>query len=477
MIRHALTRVPALVAALAAGSALAVNLQTQDFLFISTHRNPVQVESDDKVAYLLTEGGVLMYDYRRKQWTDNIGAGRKIKDIAYNSSRSQLTMQLADNSVLEYNPSFRQLTPTSATFQKTATGSAAPDLKGLSLGSDFFFLGDAVRDSYNRRAAVNTSRVFDYDNLWLLTAGHGAFLGSARRKDLASVAFGLYDSSVTAVYSDGKVIWFGSSNPAGALVRANVDLTGWRTFASQQDYQFPDGSIRDIVSWRGYVWLATAKGVVRHDPASGRFQVYRRMLGSTDLSVFRVYVHQDRLYAGPERGIASLNDPAGQFNANEIPLSSAPAVRDFHSRGGDLWAATDYGLLILRPNGWRTFGDVTREDVPEGTGVKVSTVGFYDSSLYWAGDDRLYVKARHQEPKTVFTQDNIFRILIDGGMLYAGHDFGVRVYNLKNKLWVDFRLQDGIPGVKVQTFAVHGDWLWVGTDLGVMRIRVRPYLP
>ncbi|MCD6024477.1 MAG: histidine kinase [Fibrobacteria bacterium] len=478
MIRYAHPFVPAaLMAALVFSDAFGVNLQTQDFLFVSTHRRPVQVESDDKVAYVLTEGGVLLYDYRRKLWVDNIGAGRNIKDIAYNASKSQLLMQLADNTVLEYNPSFRRVSQTSTPFNKTATGTPGGDLTGLSLGSDFFFLGDAVRDSYNRRAPVNTSRIFDYDNLWLLTAGHGAFLGSARRKELAHNAFGLYDSSVTAVYSDGKTLWFGGAKSDGALVRASLELAGWRSFLAQQDYQFPDGSIRDIVAWRGYIWLATAKGVVRHDPGTGRFQVYRRMLGSTDLQINRLHVHQDRLYAGTERGIASLSDLGGQFTGNEIPLSSAPSVLDFHSRGGDLWAATEYGLLVLRPNGWRSFKDVTREDVPEGTSVRVTTVGFYDSSLYWAGEDRLYAKARHQEPRTVFTQDGIFRITIVGNILYAGSPTGVRAYNLKNKLWVDFQLQNGIPGTKVQTFAVTPDHLWVGTDLGVMRIRVRPYLP
>ncbi len=477
MIRPTFRLVIAVLLALPVGAAFAVTLQSQDFLFISTHRRPVQVESDDKVAYVLTEGGVLLYDYRRKQWMDNIAAGKNIKDIAYNVSKSQLQMQLADNSVLEYNPSFRQVSPSSSPFNKTATGTAAGDLKGLSLGSDFFFLGDAVRDSYNRRSNINTSRVFDYDNLWVLTDGHGAFLGSARRKELVSNAFGLHDSSVTAVYSDGKTLWFGSPKAEGALVRANQDLTGWRTFISQQDYQFPSGDIRDIVSWRGYIWIGTSRGIVRHEPSTGRFQVYRRMLGSTDIAVKRLFVHQDRLYAGTERGIASLKDPGGQFSGNEIPLSSSPVVFDFHSNGGDLWAATEFGLLVLRPNGWRTFKDVTREDVPEGTSVKVTTVGFYDSSLYWAGDDRLYAKARRQEPKTVFTQDNIFRITISGNILYAGYPSGVRAYNLKNKLWVDFRLQDGIPGTTVQTFAVAGDYLWIGTDLGVMRIRVRPYLP
>src|SRR4051812_18422139 len=79
-----------LAAAWSLGSA--ANLQPQDVLFIGVHRNPTQVASDDKVAYVLTEGGVLMYDYRRTQWVDNIAPGMGVNNIAYNSSKNQLLM-------------------------------------------------------------------------------------------------------------------------------------------------------------------------------------------------------------------------------------------------------------------------------------------------------------------------------------------------------------------------------------------------
>ncbi len=463
------------------GSAFAANLQTQDLLFISKHRNPTQVESDDKTAYILTEGGVLLYDYRRRQFQDNIAAGRNIREIAYNASQSRLLMRAADGTVLEYNPAFRRVSVSSLPFTKEATGTEAGDLTGLSVGADYFWLGDGVRDKYNRRVDNNLSRVFDYDNLWLLTAGHGAFLGSQRRKDLSSLWFGLYDSSVTAIASDGTRIWFGSSNTEGAVVGASNDLTGWKVYPGQQDYTFPDAAVNDIASWRGSVWFATNQGVIRHDPETGKFQQYRRMLGSTDLKINRLYVHNDRLYAGTERGIAALADPAEQFKGNELPLSATPAVRDFNSKGGDkggdLWAATDLGLLVLRPNGWRSIRDVTRADVPEAIGVKVGAVSFYDSALYWAGEDRLYMKPRGEEPRTVFTQDDIFRLVVDGNVMYAASKTGVRAYNLKNRLWTDFRLEDGIPGTAVQAIMVRDGFLWIGTNLGVMRIRVRPYLP
>jgi hypothetical protein len=472
----------AALASLAAASAFAANLQPQDLLFVSRHRNPVAVESDDKTAFVLTEGGVLMYDYRRRVWQDNIAGGKAIKDISYNPAQNRLLMQAGDGSVLEYNSAFRRVSPSSQAFQKQATGASAPDLNGLSLGSDFFWLGDGVRDRYNRRADVSMSRVFDYDNLWVLTAGHGPFLGSQRRRELASAWFGLYDSAVTAIHSDGKMIWFGSSPSAGAVVGANADLTGWRVLPAQQEYAFPTATVNDILTWKGYVWFATAQGVVRHDPAAAtrKFVFYRRMLGSSDLRVIRLFVHGDKLYAGTERGIASLDDPALQFKGNPLPISATPAINDFGEggdKGGDLWAATDLGLLVLRPEGWRAFDDVTLDDVPEGTGVRVAAVAYHDSSLYWAGDDRVYVKPRRRETRTLFTQDGVIRLALDGNVLYAAHTSGVRAYNLKNRLWTDFRLEDGIPGTKVQSMMVRDGFLWVGTDYGATRIRVRPYLP
>jgi|GEM_PF-1587081 len=471
----------ALAACLLPGPVRAANLQTQDLLFISKHRNPTVVESDDKVAFVLTEGGVLMYDYRRRQWQDNIGAGRDVKDIAYNTSQNRLLMQTASGAVLEYNPSFRRVTPSSQAFSKEATGAGANDLSGLSLGSEYFWLGDGVRDKYNRRVDVNASRVFDYDNLWVLTAGHGAFLGSERRKDLSPNWFGLYDSAVSAIYADGKTLWFGSPVSSGAVVSAASDLTGWTVYPGQQDYTFPDAAVNDIVAWRDNVWFATNQGVVRHEPATGKFQQYRRMLGSTDLKANRLMVHNDRLYVGTERGIASLGDPTETFRGEELPVDVTPAIRDFHinahAKGNHLWAATDFGLLVLLPNGWRTIRDVTRDDVPEAYGVKVSAVSSANGNLYWAGEDRLYVKPQGAQPRTVFTQDGIFRLAVDGGFLFVAHPLGVRVYNLKNNLWTDFRLEDGIPGRKVTALMAREGFLWVGTDLGVMRIRVRPYLP
>ncbi len=452
------------------------NLQPRDLLFISVHRNPTKVVSDDKVAFVLTEGGVLQYDYRRGQWMDNVAPGMGIQDIAYHPDKNQLLMLTSAGGTLEYNPAFRRVSPSITPFQAASAGSAAGELSGLSLGGDFTFLGDAVRDRWNRRAPVGSALVFDYDHLWLLTTGHGPFLGSVRRKEAASLWFGFYDPSITAMAGTGKDLWFGSPNSAGALVRAKVDLSEWSVYAAQQDYEFPDGFIYDIAAWRDCLWLATAKGVVRRD-ASGHFRLYRRLLGSADLIVYRLFAHGDRLYAGTEKGAAALDAPEAEFRAAELPVNIAPAVWDFCESEKDLWAATRYGLFVERKDGWKSFKDVTKEDVPEGYGVNVAAVAYKDTVLYWADDSRIFEKRRGRKPKVVQELPRVFRLVFDGDMLYAGFEGGVRAYDVKTRLWTDFRLEDGIPGRKAQCFLVRDGILWIGTDLGVMRVILRPYLP
>src|SRR5690606_4694111 len=199
-------------ALLAIGISPAANLQTRDLLFFSTHKRPHQVVGDSKNAFLLTEGGVLMYDYRKQAWIDNlVVAGQGIASIAYSSARSKLYVLLQGGTTLEYNPVFRRFTSAPLSdFQEAGGAGGAVDLNGLTLDGDNFFLGDSIRDKYIRRAPIVQALVFDYDNLWVLTDGLGPFFGSTRRKQAEAFWFGLDFPAAEVIYPEGGNLWFGS---------------------------------------------------------------------------------------------------------------------------------------------------------------------------------------------------------------------------------------------------------------------------
>ncbi|HKP97513.1 MAG TPA: hypothetical protein VJ385_17340 [Fibrobacteria bacterium] len=481
---------------LASGVSRAANLQTQDLLFFSTHKNPVQVVGDSKNAFLLTEGGVLMYDYRRSSWVDNLIAGNAIQSIRYSQNRSKLYVLLQGGRILEYNPAFRRFTDASLEdFQSAAAGGADADVTGLTLDGNNFFLGDAIRDKYMRRAPIVQAKVFEYDNLWVLTAGLGPFYGSARRKGAASFWFGLDYPATAVIYPEGKNLWFGSCRsdyPAsdvaqgiaaqsnGALVKAGSDLNGWKTYPAQLEYGFGDGCVRDVIAWNNYVWLATNKGVVRHDPRTGLFRNYNHLMGGTDVRVNSLYVFENQLFAGTERGVGYLENPdKEEFKTlgGELPVQGGVQVYEMASKDKDLWAATRLGLVVFQKGAWKTLNDVSGKDVPEATLVSVPSMAYHDSSMYWIYENRVMVKPRKQAQRILFERDRPFRLRFDGDVLYVAFAGGVTAYDMRRNLWTDFRLEDGIPGTRVLSLAVSQGKLWIGTDAGVERINLRPYLP
>lgn len=482
-------------ALLALGISRAANLQTQDLFFFSTHKYPTQVVGDSKNAFLLTEGGILMYDYRRNAWMDNLVTGRAVASIAYSSARAKLYVLLQGGATLEYNPAFRRFTDAPLSDYKAAAdaGSAA-DLTGLTLGNNDFFLGDAIRDKYMRRAPIDQARIFEYDNLWVLTQGLGPFYGSQRRKQAASMWFGLDFPATAVIYPDGGDIWFGScrsdyastgasigiaAQSNGSLVKSKADLNGWKTYAAQLEYGFGDGCVRDVKAWRDFIWLATDKGVVRHDPRTGLFRQYRHMMGSVDIRVNGLHVHGDKLHVATERGVAFLEDPAKEDfrTLGEIPVPGGLEVFEMATNNKDIWAATRYGLYVFQAGAWKSLDQVSGKDVPEASQVTIPSVLYRDTTLYWISGNRVMIKPRKQAAKVLLERDRPIRLRTEGDYLYVAFHSGVTAYHVRKGLWTDFRLEDGIPGSRVLSMALSQGKLWIGTDAGVQRIAIGPYLP
>ncbi|MDB5103047.1 MAG: hypothetical protein JWP91_736 [Fibrobacteres bacterium] len=482
-------------AALAWGISSAANLQPQDLLFVSTHKYPTQVVGDSKNAFLLTEGGILMYDYRKSAWLDNLVPGGPVSGIRFSQTRSKLYVLMAGGRTLEYNPVFRRFTDASLEDYQAATDAGTqPDLTGLTLDGDNFFLGDALRDKYMRRAPIKSAKVFDYDNLWILTDGLGPFYGSVRRKQASSFWFGLDYPATSVIYPEGNNLWFGScrsdfpganvgtgiaSQSNGALVKAKADLNGWKAYPAQLEYGFGDGCVRDIKAWRDFIWLATDKGLVRHDPRTGLFKTVRHMMGSTDVRVNFLHVHENLLYLGTERGVCFLDDVNKDDlpTLGELPVPGGVQVFDLVSKDKDLWAATRYGLHVFQGGAWKSLNKVSAKDVPEATNVLNLSMAYHDTSMYWIYENKVMVKPRRHEQKVLLERDHPTKLAFDGEILYVAFRSGVTAYDTRKGLWTDFRLEDGIPGSRVVSMALSAGKLWIGTDAGVQRVNLRSYLP
>ncbi len=458
----------------------AANLQPRDVLFITTHKRPVQVVSDDRQAFVLTEGGILMYDYRRAAWVDNIHAGlagQRVRGLFLPKDRGMLWVDLGGR-YLEYNPTFQRFTDAGNSLPGGDLGlGREPELTGLVLSEEYFFLGDAIRDRYMRRAPITQARVFDYDNLWVLTDGLGPFLGSVRRKDASSAWFGLDNPDVTALARGGDRIWFGSCDIDGGLVSTRAELNGWKMYLARKEQGFVHGCVHDIYSWRNYIWLASENGVIRHRPQTTEFRHHNLFQGASAMRINRLHEHGGALFAATESGVSQMANPDEGFVSVLTPQGIDIPVNALASNGPDLLAGTRYGVYVRRGEAWSALKDLSPESAPSSYGIDIPDIEYHGGILYWIAQNRVMVKPRGESASSLLERDQPLRIEVRDGHLFVAFRTGVTVYNLKNKLWTDFRLEDGIPGTRVRTFLVDGDFLWVATDAGATRIRIRSHLP
>jgi ligand-binding sensor domain-containing protein len=218
---------------------------------------------------------------------------------------------------------------------------------------------------------------------------------------------------------------------------------------------------------------------VRHDPASGAFKNYRHMMGSTDVRVNALHVHENLLYLGTERGVCYLEDVNKDDlrTLGELPIPGGVQVFELASKDKDLWAATRYGLHLFQAGAWKSLNQVSSKDVPEASNVLNHSIAYHDTSMYWTYENKVMVKPRKKEQRVLLERDRPFKLRFDGDVLYVAFSTGVTAYDTRKGLWADFRLADGIPGSKVTSLAISSGLLWIGTDAGVERIKLRPYLP
>ncbi|MFC1584020.1 hypothetical protein ACFL5V_00585 [Fibrobacterota bacterium] len=432
--------------------------------------------------YIAAGKGVLIFNQSKNAWESSIRTEHEIKDIFYSQERDKLRI-LTGQGALEYNENFRDwYAVDSLRFTAGDSGKleqeqlqALSGLSGVSMPYPWHFMGDAIRDKYMRQSPVTRAVVFDYDRLWVLTSGSGVFTGSKRRSFIKPAWFGLDDPNIHTVFIHQGKIWFGSNNSGSAFIRTDEGLNDWEQFRpGHYGGSFPNAAVWDMVFWNGFYWLATDDGVVRFNPDANQFARYGYFQGLRADKAICLEVHGNRLYAGTERGLTVLEGPHRDFRPLPHPNIRSLKVYSLKSHGNQLWVASKFGLYMFnhQNQGWSQ-----PRTVYVTQGLPILDVVAEGDAIYWIEADKLMRQTGTKPSVELKKYNNLKNLKIHGGYVYGAYDSGVFAYNLKNGLDVDYGINDGIIGKRVNTLAIENKYLWVATDLGVSRINGARFLP
>ncbi|MCE7031893.1 diguanylate cyclase [Lysobacter sp. GX 14042] len=214
----------------------------------------------------------------------------------------------------------------------------------------------------------------------------------------------------------------------------------------------------------GSVWAATSSGAARVD-AEG----LRPLPGSAPASA--VLLRDGILWAGGATGVHLWD--GRDWTSTVWPGGEAPVVQGLLEVGGEVWAATNRGLYIHGPDGWR--------GVPGAAGEEALPLQFLyrdsDGNI-WSGGDLGLLRIRPDRsietvPATrgngLFNLFNAFEDR-EGNLWLGSLSNGVsRAWNGWTRR---YSTQEGLPDATVWTLVPDpdGDGTWVGTNHGLAHL-------
>lgn len=229
----------------------------------------------------------------------------------------------------------------------------------------------------------------------------------------------------------------------GAAAPASGQILSWRSYTSFNH-------VTDMVSYDGFVWVATTGGLVRIDPATLAHRTYTNIDGLGTNTLYSLCVDsQDRLWVGGWGHLVNFTDPDHPdgylFTDRDGGLVEIYDI-DCSADGDSLWLADRLGLTIFIASN------------EPGRGLILDTYGRF-------GDIAAGTSAR----RVALSSDSIW-VGTDNGIA-AGSRFDIRQLKAPAGWVCYFPTQiSSFPNDSIRGLVVRNDSVYVGMTTGFYRL-------
>ncbi len=285
---------------------------------------------------------------------------------------------------------------------------------------------------------------------------------------------GLPAARVEALFPGNGGVWVVTprtprADPALTFVAGDLGL--FRSFQGPVASGLPFTGARRMVGRGSELWLATDNGLLRINPRDEDLRIFDEGRGLPDARVLDLAQRRGRIAVGTLHGVAWWDDSTGLRQLAPEFRGTAAAVE---LSGDTVWVGTDRGLFAALPDAPDLLQPTALQ---EGLSLQAPVV-----DLAWRGDtlvaltaDRLLWRdpgsGRYTAGPLLGAGLGRLHTVVNGsGGLYVAGERGVGYATLA----APFRRTIGTPGElpgRVLDLAVDDDYLWVGTEAGLVRFR------
>lgn len=290
------------------------------------------------------------------------------------------------------------------------------------------------------------------------------------------LTFGIPGESAGALFSAPGGVWVATDrtvNTSSGLAFVASDLSGFNWLQGEPGFGLPFAHVRKMVGLNSDLWAATDAGVARIDAQSGRVELFDEGRGLADNRVFTVAARRGVLVAGTARGISTLKD--GKVD-RIAPNFVDPAYALLQSALGDtIWVGTPRGLFVALP-GEAGLALPAELNTVAALGEPVVALAWQGDTLVGLTEDRvIWRDARFKNwwlGPTISPALGRLRALAPGeGGTWVVGERGVALVPFNAIPARVLRIPGDLPGVPYD-IALDDDYLWVATELGLVRFRL-----
>lgn len=436
------------------------------------------IEDDQGRLWICTQGGLNVLDKKTQTITRYIHNPTNINSLSHNICSAIYKDNLGNLWISTLGGGLNRLDLKTGKFQRYQHSET--DRKSLSADRVLSLSGDGKGNLF---IGTENGGLNIYDQT------HDRFICYLPNPDEPS---SINSNSIPSMYFDTNgILWIGTQNSGVNFSSAYLQRF---TLIQNKKRGLNNSIVLGLLEDRkGNMWIGTdGGGLDCWNRKTNQFSYYLNnpkdptSIGSDAvLSVFED--SKNRLWAGAYRGGLNLiNRTTGHATRFMHDSKTNKSLIDdvvrkiFEDRQNNLWVATDSGLVRLNPDG-KTFTSIndlcgSRLQLFNLTSLVEDWegnlwVGGYGTGLYcFTPDRRSYIRYIPEfDNVKSFSSYDVLSIYVDSkGGLWIGTNKGLDQFNPKDKTFVQYTIEDGLPDNKVVSILEDNkNNLWLGTTKGI----------
>ena len=317
-------------------------------------------------------------------------------------------------------------------------------------------------DRLRRFSFTAAARSPDQPDLFLGTNGLGVLRVDAFTARWDVLTFGLPAPGAAALAPAPDGVWVGgvprgSERDGLTWLATELGSTRWLEGTGTLGLGFLEA--RRLLARSGRLWVVTERGVARVDPRSERAELFPVELAQV------LAPAPDGVWIGTRRGLTHMTD-SGQVTAFGV----SDAIISLLAGGDSLWVGTATGLTLLAPGDAAPRTPAELAAVP-GLRAPIVALAQLRDTVVAATPDQLAWRSPAGSWTLLRPHADVGRITTltaDGGGVWVGGERGLAFWRIGAQSFRARRVPTDLPA-GVRDVLVSAPYLWVATDLGVVR--------